>query len=461
MSSAELYNRVSKSRNTQYITTKFAANSYVKPYYLFHLAHRIVDYNSINRELGVVIISIDERLLNEVCNQNLQNGKDSLPGNLNFIVDDTGYLVTFPEQYKIETMKLPVPNATDDWQSKYSQIIQESGMTEGKDFAIHSTHDDLLGWNFVSVSDQSAVFQQIESQRNLMLLVIFLSVFFVIAMIILVTHRMMGSIDSIVKGMKKAGTGDLTVRVSPSKNMPSEMETITKQFNKMMGQMNGLMEEVKVVTARQKDAEITALEAQINPHFLYNTLDTINWMSIDADQYEISNAIGALARILRYGIDKSNGVVTLREESDWLKQYLFLQQTRLKNTFSCKVSVPPELMECLIHKLLFQPFVENAILHAFEGMQRHHVLIVEIKEKPQGVLSILIQDNGKGIEANKLDEIKNGILSDNKDKNHLGMKNSIERLKMYYGEEANFIIESQVGKGTAVVIQIPKRQGRG
>ena len=81
--------------------------------------------------------------------------------------------------------------------------------------------------------------------------------------------------------------------------MPSEMETITDQFNRMMGQMNKLVEEVKMVSARQKDAEITALEAQINPHFLYNTLDTINWMAINADQYEISSAIGALARILR------------------------------------------------------------------------------------------------------------------------------------------------------------------
>ena len=78
------------------------------------------------------------------------------------------------------------------------------------------------------------------------------------------------------------------------------------------------MEEVKPVSERQKDAQIIAVEAQINPHFLYNTLDTMNWMSIDAEQYEISNAIGALARILRYGIDKSNGIVTIKEEVDWL-----------------------------------------------------------------------------------------------------------------------------------------------
>ena len=244
--------------------------------------------------------------------------------------------------------------------------------------------------------------------------------------------------------MKKAGAGDLAVRVRRDRKMPSEMETITDQFNRMMGQMNKLVEEVKMVSARQKDAEITALEAQINPHFLYNTLDTINWMAINADQYEISSAIGALARILRYGIDKSNSIVTLREEMEWLQQYIFLQQTRLKNTFSCQIIVPPELLDCLIHKLI----------------QQHHILIIEIQEKPKGLLNITIHDNGKGIEAAKVEEIKQGILPDNKSKNHLGMKNAIDRLKMYYGEDAEFIIESQEGKGTTIVIRIPKTQGR-
>ncbi|RGT99278.1 sensor histidine kinase, partial [[Clostridium] leptum] len=141
-------------------------------------------------------------------------------------------------------------------------------------------------------------------------------------------------------------------------------------------------------------------------------------------------------------------------------QYIFLQQTRLKNTFSCQIIVPPELLDCLIHKLIFQPFVENAILHGFEGVQQHHILIIEIQEKPKELLNITIHDNGKGIEAAKVEEIKQGILPDNKSKNHLGMKNAIDRLKMYYGEDAEFIIESQEGKGTTIVIRIPKTQGR-
>ena len=200
----------------------------------------------------------------------------------------------------------------------------------------------------------------------------------------------------------------MAVRVRRDRKMPSEMETITDQFNRMMGQMNKLVEEVKMVSARQKDAEITALEAQINPHFLYNTLDTINWMAINADQYEISSAIGALARILRYGIDKSNSIVTLREEMEWLQQYIFLQQTRLKNTFSYELDVPKELLDCKIHKLLFQPFVENAILHGFEGVRRHHILVVKVQKRQNGFLQIIVKDNGKAFRRTRFRRLKAG-----------------------------------------------------
>ena len=167
--------------------------------------------------------------------RNLRSGESTSSGNINFIVDDTGRLVTFPDQREDGDSELLVPGAADDWQDRYRQLIQESGLTKGNDIAIHSTHDELLGWNFINVSDQSEVLQEIESQRNLMLLVIFFVSLFVIAMIILVTHHMTGSIARIVRGMKKAGEGDLEVRVPPAKNMPSELETITKQFNKMMG----------------------------------------------------------------------------------------------------------------------------------------------------------------------------------------------------------------------------------
>lgn len=451
-----LYKSISETLGIEYISTRYASTFSAKPFYLFHLGHRIVDYKSIKREIGVIILSIDERFLNDACNQNMFTDKNAYHGNFNFIVDEEGRLVTFPDQAMIDSIYLPDPKSVADNDENYRQLIKNSGLLEGNYILIQSQYDKLLGWNLINVSDQGAMINQIEQQRNLTLLVIFLSLIFLVVTILIFINRMTGSIKNVVRAMKKAGQGNLEVRVIKNKNITTEIEIITDQFNRMMAQMNDLMMQIKAASTKQRNAEIAALEAQINPHFLYNTLDTINWMAIDSNQYEISYAIGALARILRYGIDKSNSIVTLKKEMEWLKQYIFLQQTRLENSFDCNILIPHELLDCKIHKLLLQPFVENSIIHGFEGADKHHDLMIKVIEDPIETLTIIVKDNGKGMSPEKIKEIKSGALAGTENKNHIGMNNAIERLKMYYGDTGKFDIQSTIGEGTTVIIQIPK-----
>lgn len=136
----------------------------------------------------------------------------------------------------------------------------------------------------------------------------------------------------------------------------------------------------------------------MNPHFLYNSLDTINWMAIEQEQYPISNVVSALGKILRYGIDNSNGIVTIADEQNWLKQYLFLHQNRLHNMLQCDVQIAEDTLGLRIHKLLLQPFVENAIIHGFSQEQELCCLRIHIF-RPDELLQIEISDNGRGIPA--------------------------------------------------------------
>lgn len=222
----------------------------------------------------------------------------------------------------------------------------------------------------------------------------------------------------------------------------------------MLERLSRSLENEREANTRQREAEIAALEAQINPHFLYNLLDTINWMAIDRDEYEISNSISALAFILRYGIDNSNGIVSVREECEWLKKYLFLQQTRLKYAFQCEMHIEPEIMECKIHKLLLQPFVENAILHGFEGVERTYFLSLSMRKEGSGI-HIEIYDNGKGIQRELVEQMNRGIFPQTEEKNHIGMENAITRIHMYYGEDGKVRIESEPGEWTKIFITIP------
>ena len=195
------------------------------------------------------------------------------------------------------------------------------------------------------------------------------------------------------------------------------------------------------------------LEAQINPHFLYNTLDTINWMAIDHDAYDVSNAITSLARILRYGIEGSNQVVTVRDEMAWLRQYISLQQIRLKNSLDVKIQVPEDLMDLPIHKLLFQPFVENAILHGFEGVKRTHELAIALK-RGEKTLHVTIRDNGRGMNAAQCQMLEESSVSQ-ESKHHIGVRNALQRMRMYYGRNVQIHVESEVDMGTCITLELP------
>ena len=259
-------------------------------------------------------------------------------------------------------------------------------------------------------------------------------------------------ITRISKVTDQVAKADLTVRFEEETG--AEAKILSDSLNAMIDKINELLEQVKKEQISLRKAEFELLQAQINPHFLYNTLDTINWMAIDKDEYDISNNITALASILRYGINNSNGVVKIYEEVEWLKQYIFLQQTRLKNTFECKINVESGLMEMPIHKLLLQPFIENAILHGFEGVTRKHILTVELCKR-ENYIYIEIEDNGCGMAENTVWEINNGIFGNAENKNHIGVENAITRIRMYYGEKANVEIGSELGRGTKVRVWIP------
>lgn len=360
LSQTELYEEISSDNKTHLFPTGekviFGSNSCC----LFHIGHRIIDYRDVQKKCGIVIVSIDVKLLEEVCGTPAKNG-------LNFIVDSSGYLVSCANSNEVGKNVVAGCVSEEEKITAYQEIARETELFGNREISIYSVYDEKTGWEIIRATDQDVLVQGLQVQQKMLGFIIILSLLVVLLIMVSQVTRMTGSIKRVVETMRKAGKGDLTVHVAHDETRPTEIEIIAEEFNSMMDKLKKSIE-------KQKNAEITALEAQINPHFLYNTLDTINWIAIDKDEYEISNMIATLARILRYGISDSNGIVKIRDEIDWLKQYIFLQQTKLKNSFECYIDVEPELMNLSIHKLLLQPFVENAILHGFEGVDREHRL---------------------------------------------------------------------------------------
>ena len=447
----ELYERLSIDNFTHVITTKEAGMYANDMYYLFHLGHRMIDYKDLERRLGVVIVSIDERMLEEIC------GYDENGSECTFLVDGKGRLMSYPEKSLLGKTIMKWSEDEAKREEAYTKFVREQMLFEGNHISIHCIYDEKFDCEIVTVTNQSLLFQKLWKQQKVRIIVMLVTALMLIVAIVIQTYRLTSSLNILVGTMKKAETGKLSVRTKVSEKMLPEVQTIATQFNHMMEKVEQSVRGERSALEKQKNAEIEALEAQINPHFLYNTLDTINWMAIDEDQFEISNAIMALATILRYGIDKSNSVVAVREEGEWLRQYIFLQQTRLKEQFVCEIHIAPEVQDWKIHKLLLQPFVENAFIHGFKGKEGEHRLEILLLEEERR-LRIEIKDNGVGMPPEIVRQVNCGGLLSGETEGHIGMRNALRRLKMYYGELSEIALESVIGEYTSVRIWIPKRE---
>ena len=439
----ELYKDIAGDNNLHIYPTEFGTHFAKKDYYLFHMAHRIIDYKSLEKECGVVIVSMDLDFLKDIC-----MNRDEDDRIFNFIVDEDGRIVVFGDDDGVIGSGITAMEKTEEERNAdYEAFLKKSYPSMAGEAAVFLFHDETLGWDVVNVTSLSELTHLLRRQQSLIIVVAILVMGLVVILSTGFAENIVRSVGYVTGRMKKARSGDLSVRIEKDRQMPQEIESIADAFNDMMEKLN-------VALTKQQQAQITALEAQINPHFLYNTLDTINWMAIDKDEYDISNAISALANILRYAIVNSNGEVTIKEEMEWLKKYIYLQQYRVKNSFSYSVFVEPDVQTALIHKLLLQPFVENAIRHGFEADQEDAKLVVSVLCKGKE-LEITIEDNGRGMDKTLVDEINNRGFNDLRSRTNIGISNVVTRLEMYYGNEARIKVSDKAERGTCIVISVP------
>lgn len=238
--------------------------------------------------------------------------------------------------------------------------------------------------------------------------------------------------------------------------MPAEMNEIADGFNEMVNRTDLLLGQVRQAALEQKNAEISALEAQIDPHFLYNTLDTINWKAIEKEEYEISEMVGDLGDILRYAIKNAGGITTLGEEIAWLKKYVRLQQEKLGQEIQIFCSLDSIAAKSPMHKLLLQPIAENSIKHGLHGIDRAPLLMITGRREMDGLI-IEVEDNGRGMPPELLDILNQ---KDYHRENHFGIENARKRLRLYYGEAAALHFESSMNKYTKVTLFIPILEGQ-
>lgn len=441
----EIYDEVSADYNRKIYLTEYGTTFANKDYYLFHLAHRIVNYKNLDEKVGMVIVSLDEELLQGSYDiENDSAGRDT------YIIDSEGRIIS--NKYRQSMIGTKINRNIGSKRLQEKEYINASSI-HGRWVNVYESTNEQREWTVVSVIDDANLKLTIFLQTLYTAGIAFVILLIAFIGSLSISRRLNSDIERLSSGMGRAKEGDLNSRIDINEDTPKEIETMANAYNDMIDKLRESTEKERIATKKQQDAHIVALEAQINPHFLYNTLDTINWMAIEKEEFDISNAINALATILRYAIAKSNALVTVREEIEWLKKYIFLQQFRLKDAVLCELDVDPDIMDASIHKLLMQPFIENAIIHGFEDSTENATLWISLKNEDNHIV-IRIKDNGKGMSPEMVDQINKGVI-EAKDRTHIGMGNVITRMNMYYADDASVSVESTIDVGTVITLKVP------
>ena len=232
-----------------------------------------------------------------------------------------------------------------------------------------------------------------------------------------------------------------------------EVQDLSSSFDHLVRKIQQLMATVRSEEVNLRKTELKALQAQINPHFLYNTLDSISWMCERGKNEEAVAMVSALAQLFRISISKGHELIPIRSEIQHAKSYLQIQSVRYKDQFSYRFEVDESCLDYLCNKITLQPIIENAIYHGINGLVDEGQIIIRIQSSGDDILAI-VEDNGVGMEPEQIE----AIFQRSDSKSGIGIKNVNDRLKIWFGDAYGITIESEPDVGTRVIVRMPKKQ---
>lgn len=248
--------------------------------------------------------------------------------------------------------------------------------------------------------------------------------------------------------------GDLTVRSDVTGGL--EARVLSDSMNTMIDKINELLEQVKTEQVRLRKAEFELLQSQINPHFLYNTLDAIVWLAEAGEQKKVVSMVGSLSDFFRISLNQGQDILDVREELQHVRSYLEIQQMRYQDILQYEICVPEELYSSRIPKITLQPLVENALYHGIKNKRGKGMIRIDGEMEDSDCI-LRITDNGRGMTPERLGQVREGIRNRNACETEIyGLYNVNERIRLNFGEKYGITITSTYGEGTCVTVRLPE-----
>ncbi|WP_372661983.1 sensor histidine kinase [Cohnella sp.] len=394
---------------------------------------------------GVFLVDLNLSIINDICS-NINLGKK---GYL-FIVDQEGHIVYHPQQQLIDS-KLRTEKITE-------VIGTESGSSftaeDGEGKRIYSVQDTSFGWKIAGVAYTDELIASKEELRNSIIVYALCGLAIALLISVWLSHRFSKPIKDLQTDMKLVEKGNFDIQTEIGEM--NEIGQLGRSFNMMVSRIKTLMQELIRNQESKRKSELLLLQSQINPHFLYNTLDSIVWMAEQKQHEEVVLMTSALAKLFRASITKDKELVPIRIEIEHITNYLLIQKMRYTTELEYLIDIDEEILDFQTLKILLQPFVENAIYHGIRNKFGIGDGVITIRGrliKDQIVFEV--EDNGFGMTPEQLGRIL--ITGEGANRNQgIGISNVNERIKLYFGHEYGIQIRSEIEVGTCVTITIPK-----
>lgn len=399
-----------------------------------------------NEPLGYLVVDLMEPALADKYNK-----AHVYPGGQVLLLDRSGYIVSsIPSKQEVGTRleEAFLPKVLSGTKG-YFTFDDPSGVQ----FMVVYDTSETTGFKLINKIPVAAITKDSQSIRNLTAVVIIVEVivFFIIAF--LLSRTLTRPLRKLRSLMSRVEGGNMNVTF-PSRS-EDEIGQLGQSFNNMLRQIKLLINEVYEKQLRVQQAELKAVQAQFNPHFLYNALDSINWMARIHKLDDISRTAISLGELLRFSISKDGAFIRVEEDIRQIHNYLIIQKMRYRDKIEVSIDIEPGLDKLYTLKLLLQPIIENAITRGLEmklGKGKLHIQGTLVGER----VRFTVSDDGIGMEARTAEQILRGEYSSIHHKNTgIGLENVRKRLLLYFGDRSDFAIESAPGEGTVIQIEIP------
>lgn len=362
-----------------------------------------------------------------------------------YIVNSKGQIIYHPQQQMLFS------GLKEENTFEISEL--SDGIHRKKDNIYNISSLDSCNWKIVGVSFNDEITQAVKSQVVVGLIFALLFSAFMSAVIyFLLSRTVTRPVRRLVASMQKFEKQAETFEYKADMSNVAEFQTLSTSFEHMVLMIQSLVEKVHNEEIVLRKTELKALQAQINPHFLYNTLDSIQWMCEQDNSKDAVKMVGALAKLFRISISHGNEFIAISDELKHAESYLIIQSYRYKNQFTYSFDVDKSVLDCMCNKITIQPFIENAIYHGLDRMVDEGEIKIIVERRGKDI-AIIVKDNGLGMTEEQCKAVLQKGRSDSKG---IGVKNVDDRLKIYFGEEYGITIDSELDVGTTVTIKIPK-----